>query len=93
MAILFPLPSSKARVRAMSSANWAEVPGGRGLASMVSNWRLLHIRLFLHLGLPYAYWAWPGVLFLLPEVFTLVLGPSLSLSHRHFGLLFPILPT
>ena len=36
MAIRFPLPSSKARVRAMSSANWAEVPGGRGLASMVS---------------------------------------------------------
>ena len=36
MAILFPVPSSKARVRAMSSANWAEVPGGRGLASMVS---------------------------------------------------------
>ena len=29
----------------------------------------------------------------LPEVFTLVLGPSLSFSHRHFGLLFPILPT
>ena len=36
MAILFPFPSSKARVRATSSANWAEVPGGRGLASMVS---------------------------------------------------------
>ena len=36
MAILFPFPSSKARVRAMSSANWAEVPGARGLASMVS---------------------------------------------------------
>ena len=36
MAILFPFPSSTARVRAMSSANWAEVPGGRGLASMVS---------------------------------------------------------
>ena len=36
MAILFPFPSSKARVRAMSSANWAEVPGGKGLASMVS---------------------------------------------------------
>ena len=35
MAILFPSPSSKAQVRAMSSANWAEVPGGRGLASMV----------------------------------------------------------
>ena len=36
MAILFPFPSSKARVRAMSSANWAEVLGGRGLTSMVS---------------------------------------------------------
>ena len=36
MAILFPFPSSKAQVRAMSSANWAEVPGGKGLASMVS---------------------------------------------------------
>ena len=40
----------------------------------------------------------PGVLFVLPEVLTLVLGPSfvlfvrafpfLSFSHRHFGLLF-----
>ena len=46
MATLFRFPISKARVRAMSSANWAEVPGGRGLASMVSNWRLLHTRLF-----------------------------------------------
>ena len=36
MAILFPFPISKARVRAMSSANWAEVPGGRGLAFMIS---------------------------------------------------------
>ena len=36
MATLFPFPSSKAQVRAMSSANWAEVPGGRGLASMIS---------------------------------------------------------
>ena len=36
MAILFPFPSSKARVTAMSSANWAEVPGGSGLASMIS---------------------------------------------------------
>ena len=33
---LFPLPSSKAWVRAMSSAKWAEVPCGKGLASMVS---------------------------------------------------------
>ena len=47
-----------------------------------------------------------GALFVLPEVFTPVLGPSfdlslfyfrglfpsLSFSHHHFGLLFPILP-
>ena len=38
MATLFPFPSSKAQVRAMSSANWAEVPGGKGLASMVSKY-------------------------------------------------------
>ena len=36
MDTLFSFPSSKARVRAMSFANWTEVPGGRGLASMVS---------------------------------------------------------
>ena len=36
MATLFPFSSSKSRVRAMSSANWAEVAGGKGLASMVS---------------------------------------------------------
>ena len=36
MATVFPFPSSKAQVRAMTSANWAEVPGGKGLASMVS---------------------------------------------------------
>ena len=35
MATLFPFPSSKVQVRAMSSAIWAEVPGGKGLASMV----------------------------------------------------------
>ena len=45
----------------------------------------------------------PGVLCLLPEVLTPVLGPSflsfsrafpfLVCSHRHFGLLFPVLPT
>ena len=33
MAILFPFPSSKAQVRAMSSANCAEVSDGKGLAS------------------------------------------------------------
>ena len=36
MATLFPFPSSNARVRAISSVKWAEVPGGKGLASMVS---------------------------------------------------------
>ena len=36
METLFLFPSSKAPVRAMGSANWAEVPGGKGLASMVS---------------------------------------------------------
>ena len=36
MVTLLPFPNSKAQVRAMSSANWAEVPGGKGLASMVS---------------------------------------------------------
>ena len=45
----------------------------------------------------------PGVLFVLPEVLTLVLGPSfvsfsqafpfLVCGHHHFGLLFPVLPT
>ena len=44
----------------------------------------------------------PGVLFVFPEVLTPVLGPlfyfrglfpSLSFSHHHFGLLFPVLPT
>ena len=34
---------------------------------------------FLHLGLPYANWAQPELLFVLPEVFTLVLGPSFDL--------------
>ena len=36
MVTLFSFPSSEARVRTMSSANWDEVPGGKGLASMVS---------------------------------------------------------
>ena len=50
---------------------------------------------------------YPGVLFVLPEVLTPVLGPlfyiplfyfhwlfpSLSFSHRHSGLLFPTLTT
>ena len=36
MATHFPFPNSKARVRAMSSANLAIVPNDRGLASMIS---------------------------------------------------------
>ena len=36
MATLFPFPSSKAQIRGMSSINWAEVPVGKGLSSMVS---------------------------------------------------------
>ena len=36
MITLFPFQSSKAQVGAMSSANWAEVPGDKCLASMVS---------------------------------------------------------
>ena len=36
MATLFPFPNSKVQVRAMSSTNWTEVPGGKGLASVVS---------------------------------------------------------
>ena len=36
MAILFPFPSSKAQVKVMSSTDWAEGPGGRHLASMIS---------------------------------------------------------
>ena len=36
MATLFPFPSFEAPVRAISSANWAEVPGGKGFTFMVS---------------------------------------------------------
>ena len=64
MAAVFTFPSSKAQVRAMSSANWAEVPGGRGLASMVSNLELT---------------AYPALLFppkmkLLPSVYQISSG-------------------
>ena len=40
MAILFLFPSSKARVGAMSSANWVEVPGGRGLVYMIPRFEI-----------------------------------------------------
>ena len=36
MATLYPFPSSKAQIRAMSSTNWTEVLGGKLLASVVS---------------------------------------------------------
>ena len=42
---------------------------------------------FLPPGLPCANWPQPGVLFVLPEVFTLVLGPSFVLFLRAFPLL------
>ena len=41
---------------------------------------------FLPLSLPCANWAQPGVLFVLPEVFTLVLGPSFVLFSWAFPL-------
>ena len=50
MATLSPLPSSKARVRAMSSTNWAEVPGGRGLASMISKLEITAYQALLFLS-------------------------------------------
>ena len=36
MATHFPFPSSKAQVRAMSSANWTELTGDKRLVFMVS---------------------------------------------------------
>ena len=36
MDTLFPFPSSKARVKAMRLANWAEVAGAKALGSMAS---------------------------------------------------------
>ena len=59
----------------------------------------LFICFFLPLGLPYVNWASQECCFFLPEVlgpsFLYLRGlfPSLSFSHRHSGLLFPILTT
>ena len=64
MATLFPFPSSKARVRAMSSANWAEVPGGKGLASMVSKMETT----------PYPALLFPSKTKLLPSVYQISSG-------------------
>ena len=59
----------------------------------------LFICFFLPLGLPYVNWASQECCFFLPEVlgpsFLYLRGlfPSLSFSHHHSGLLFPILTT
>ena len=50
MTTLFPFPSSKALVRTLSSDNWAEVPGGKGLASMVSKLETTAYLAFLFLS-------------------------------------------
>ena len=50
MATLFPFPSSKVHVRAMSSANWAGVPGGKGLAFVVSKLETTAFPAFLFLS-------------------------------------------
>ena len=64
MATLFPFPRSKAWIRAMSSANWAEVPGGK-------RFRLC--------GLKFETTAYPALLFpckkkLLPSVYQISPG-------------------
>ena len=75
MATLFPFPSSKAQVRAMSSANQAEVPGGKGLSSVVSK---LETTAYLAL-------LFPSKTKLLPSVYQilsgLVRGSSDNPSH------------
>ena len=58
MATLFPFPSSKARVMAMNTADWAEVPGGKGLASMASK-----LETTAHMALLF-----PSMIKLLPSV-------------------------
>ena len=73
MATLFPFPSSKARVRAMSSANWAEVPGGKGLASMVSK---LETTVYLAL-------LFPSKTKLLPSVYQISSGLVRGSSNNH----------
>ena len=64
MATLFPFPSSKARVRAMSSAYWAEVPGGKGWACIV-----LKLETTAYLALPF-----PSKTKLLPSVYQIFSG-------------------
>ena len=55
-------------------------------------WLLLLYVFFLPLGLPYTNWVQPGVLFVLPEGFTLVLRPSFDFPLFYFrGLFLPCL--
>ena len=74
MATLYPFPSSKVRVRAMSSANWAEVPGGKGLASMVSK---LETTVYLAL-------LFPSKTKLLPSVYQISSGLVRGSSNNPF---------
>ena len=74
MATLFPLPSSKARVGAISSANWAEVTGGKGLASVASK---LDITAYLAL-------LFPSKTKLLPSVYQISSGLVRGSSNNPF---------
>ena len=74
MATLFPFPSCRAWVRAISSANWAEALGGKGLASVVSKLETT---------------AYPALLFpsktkLLPSVYQISSGLVRGSSDNHF---------
>ena len=62
--LFFPFPSSKAQVGAMSSANWAEVTDGKGLASMVSKLEATAYPVLL----------FPSKTKLLPSVYTISSG-------------------
>ena len=82
MATLFPFPSSKARVRAMSSANWAEAPDGKGLTSMVSKFETT---------------AYPSLLFpsktqLLPSVYQISSGLVRGSSDNPSWDFCPVVP-
>ena len=74
MATLLPFPSSKARVRAMSSANWAEVPGADGLASMVSKLEIT---------------AYPAVFFVCLFVFVVVVVVVFSIQDKAASISVP----
>ena len=78
MATLFSFPSSKPQVRAMSSDNWAEVPGGKGLASMVSK---LETTAYLALF-------FPSKTKLLPSVYRIFSGFSQDILRTPLRVLF-----